>query len=379
LEKAEKRYRTALDVIAKAQQVTMDPQVLEDLAGLSLRTRLRLVEVMLDLERAKEVSPLLDELEQMPTIGPDALEQVWTLRIRALEAQGKLDDATTMFDALAQRSPDAPGLAGAAGVLARALDREAQALYDADPKSARAKELWRKAAQSYWMSVKSGLEGTAPLRPDDVGLVAQRLYVIGLIFNDVPEGQQTFVDWQGRVVDPGPWEDAARIYARLDEQAPSYRISNERARTLGLLGKAEEAERIYARLFDQNPIVSDGAGNGFDRSVVEARPELVSAYLEWGVATNLVGLAAGDQERLDRASQIYARMLDNSTPSSRTWWQAKYYQIKSLADRGEYDLADTAIRNTKRTTDTRFDKGEFGFEPKFAALEAEVSKKVFKK
>ena len=70
-------------------------------------------------------------------------------------------------------------------------------------------------------------------------------------------------------------------------------------------------------------------------------------------------------------------MVENSTPSVRTWWQAKYFQIKLLSDRGEYELADTAIRSVKRTTDQHFDKGQFGFEEKLEALESELAKKVF--
>ena len=48
-----------------------------------------------------------------------------------------------------------------------------------------------------------------------------------------------------------------------------------------------------------------------------------------------------------------------------------------MSDRGDYKLADTAIRSVKRTTNERFDKGQFGFEPKLSALESELAKKVF--
>jgi hypothetical protein len=251
-------------------------------------------------------------------------------------------------------------------------------LFEGDPQSQEAEELWRKAAFYYWLSVKGALEGAAALNAEDVSEVAQRLYVIALFFNDVPEGQQTFVDWQGPILDPELWEDAARIYERLDKQAPSYRISIERARTLAILGRIAEAEGIYARLFDQNSIVAPG-GRGFDLEVIEARPELVSAYLEWGVAAHLVGLEQNDRARLDRAGEIYGRIAESSTPSVRTWWQAKYFQIKLLSDTGDYEMAATAIRNVKRSTDVRFDKGEFGFEQKLAALESELAKKVFDK
>jgi tetratricopeptide (TPR) repeat protein len=359
-------------------EATLDSAVQQRLDNFSLSAQIGLATLLLDVERPAEAMQALEGLEEKHTLSSDTSAALWTLRIRALEAQDRIEEATRLFESIAQRSPDAPGLPGAAGVLARALDRSATELFESDPQSEAAEDLWRKAAFYYWLSVKRALEGSAALNPEDVSEVAQRLYVIALFFNDVPEGQQTFVDWQGPILDPELWEDAARIYERLDKQAPSYRVSIERARTLAILGRISEAEGIYARLFDQNSIVAPG-GQGFDRKVIEARPELVSAYLEWGVAAHLVGREQNDSARLDRAGEIYGRIIESSTPSVRTWWQAKYFQIKLLSDRGDYEMADTAIRSVKRTTDVRFDKGEFGFEQKLAALESELAKKVFDK
>jgi tetratricopeptide (TPR) repeat protein len=197
--------------------------------------------------------------------------------------------------------------------------------------------------------------------------------VIGLFFNRVPEGQTTFVDWQGELLDAELWETTERIYERLEAQAPSYRVAIEHARTLGILGRLAEAETIYARLFDQVTLF-DAAGR-FDRATVEARPELPSAYLEWGVATHSVGLEPKDDGRLDRAAAIYKRMFDQYTPEHRTWWQAKFFQIKLLSDRGDYDTAYEAIQSVKRTTSRQYDDGKFGFKDKYVTLEAELSKK----
>ena len=72
-------------------------------------------------------------------------------------------------------------------------------------------------------------------------------------------------------------------------------------------------------------------------------------------------------------------MIANCTDSTRTWWQTKFSQIRLLSDRGRYDLAKDAIASVKRTTDPQFDKGQFGFKDKFISLEAELSKKVFRK
>jgi tetratricopeptide (TPR) repeat protein len=322
---------------------------------------------------------VLAEAEKRAGTDQDKIGAVWSMRIQGLQAEGRVDEAVRAFEALLQGNPDAPAIPRSAGVLARALDNAAAQQFEKDKGSAskRAEDLWRKAAYYYTLSVERALSGSAALDADIVGEVAQRLYVIGLFFNKVPEGQITFVDWQGERVDSELWETTEKIYQRLEAQAPSYRIAIEHARVLGILGRMAEAETIYARLFDQVSLF-DAAGK-FDKSTVEARPELPSAYLEWGVATHAIGLETKDEGRLDRAAAIYERMFKNSTPDYRTWWQARFFQIKLLSDRGDYEHAMEAIQNLKRNQSQNFDEGRFGFKDKFLGLEAELSKKVFTK
>jgi tetratricopeptide (TPR) repeat protein len=374
---AEEQYLRSMDLLKQAKEGTLDAALQQRYNGYALSSRRGLAGLYLDLGRPKEVLPLLEGQETGQNLPPDVVANIWSLRIRALEADQQLDQATKLFESVLQENPNAPGLASAAGVLARALDRAAAEKHDGKVPTEEVADLWRKAAHFYWLSVKSSLEGGAPLDSGSVSEVARRLYVIGLFFNGVPEGQQTFVDWQGTVAQPELWQDAARIYEALDAQAPSYLISIERARTLALLGQVAEAEQLYARLFDQNPIVAENDPKGFDLTAIETRPELVPAYLEWGVASHLVGGAEKNATLLDRASQIYVRLLGNTKPSARSWWQAKFFQIKLLMERGDYVEADTAIRNVKRTTDPDYDKGLFGFKDKFKQLEAEIKKKVF--
>jgi tetratricopeptide (TPR) repeat protein len=376
LKKAEELYRSSIELLGKAQEETLDSAVRKRLFGFEFSARMGLGTLLIELGKAGEVLPLIAGLEDKVGGDSDNATSVWSLRIQALHADGKVDEALRLFESLIQRTPDAPGIATTAGVLARKLDESAAAEVEKDPK--RAEDLWRKAAFYYQLSVKNALAGTAALRSQEVMGIAQRLYVLGLFFNKVPEGQETFVDWQGPIVDGELWEKAVQIYEKLDQQAPSYRVSLELARTLAILGEIPEAETLYARLFDQVSLFTPGdTTKKFDRSVVEARPELVSAYLEWGVATHMVGLGNKDQGRLDRAQDIYDRVLANTSDKTRPWWQAKYFQIQLMSDQGQYKPAQLAINSTKRTQSDDFDKGEFGFKDKFKALEAELKKKVF--
>lgn len=373
---AEKQYRTAMELLTAAQEATLDTAVQQKLGTFLVSCRTGLASLYLDTGKHDKVQELLAGLEQKVT-DPEVVSGIWDLRIRALQMQGKVDEAVALFESVILASPSAAGVSTAAGVLARALDTSAAGLFTKDPQSKQAGELWRKAAYYYSLSVKSALEGTAALRASDVLEIAQRLYVIGLFFNGVPEGQSSFVDWHGTVASPTMWEEAARIYERLDAQAPSYRVSVERARTLAILGRIAEAETIYARLFDQTSMFS-GETKRFDRSVIESRPELVQAYLEWGVATHLVGNETNDASRRDRAKDIYDRMLENTTGESRLWWQAKYFQIRLLSDLGNYKMANEAIQQVKRNHGPDYDQDRFGFKDKYQATEAELSKKDFK-
>jgi len=377
LSEAEERFRKALELYKKALEETLDTAVLAKIANWTFSARIGLATLMIDNNKAGELKPLLDEAEAKVGTDADKAAAVWSLRIQGLQAEGKLDEAVRLFESLLKGNPDAPAIPRSAGVLARALDKAAQAEFDKDHASKKAEEQWRKAAFYYSLSVERALAGTAALQADDVTEIAQRLYVLGLFFNNVPEGQFTFVDWQGELVDKDLWEKTARIYERLEAQAPSIKISIEHARVLAILGRIGEAEDIYARLFDQVSLLEPSGK--FDRSVIDARPELVSAYLEWGVTTHLVGLDSKDEGRLDRARDIYDRIVKNSTEASRLWWQAKFSYVKLLSDRGDYPNADTAIRNVKRGTGPKYDDGKFGFQEKFQALEQELSKKVFKK
>jgi tetratricopeptide (TPR) repeat protein len=377
MRKAEELYGRSIERLIKAQEETLDTAVQQRNSNWIFNARIGLATLLIEVGKPGQAQPVLVEAEKGAGNAPDKTAAVWSLRIQGLQAEGKVDEAVRLFEALLQGSPDAPAIPASAGVLARALDKAAQGRFDKDPADKRAEDMWRKAAYYYALSVKRALEGVAALDAEVVGDVAQRLYVIGLFFNKVPEGQTTFVDWQGELVDAELWETTERIYERLESQAPSIRIAVEHARTLGILGRMAEAETIYARLFDQVSLF-DPSGN-VDTDTVAARPELVSAYLEWGVATHAVGLETKDDGLLDRAAAIYERMFRSSSKDSRTWWQAKFFQIKLLSDRGDYDNANEAIQSVKRTTSPRYDEGKFGFKDKYLAFEAELSKKVFKR
>ncbi len=374
---AERLLRKTLVDIDAASEKTLDSVVQAQLAATRFGAQVNLARLLLETGRAPEVGPLLQDIEKRYPGDGDKVEAVWVLRIEALGAEGKLEEAVALFESLLQTSANPSGTAKAAGVLARNLDASALALQEKDPKSAQARELWAKAVHYYDLSIQPQLKGQI-ISASDVQTVADRLYSLGLILNDVPEGVETFVDWTDKPKAPQIWELAATVYDRLLAQAPSYRSMIHLGRCYGLLGRWADAASVYARLFDTEPILEPG-GSRFDQQVLRAKPDLRQAYLEWGVAEHMLALAEQSQDSFTRASEIFQKMVHptNTSSSERIWWQSKYWQARSLYDRGEYESARFVIRDVKRGTAEDFDKGEFGYREKFAALEAEVSKKVF--
>ncbi len=369
----EARLKKLRGDIAQALQRNLDAEVQSRLRGLSFASRATLAQIYLlgEVGRAAEVEPLMEGVEQEYAGDAEKLGEAWNLRIQALIAQGQLDQARSRLDALRFNDPDGPGVDKAGGVLARALDRAAVELFEKDPGSTQADELWRQAAQYYLLSLRAQLDGRESLRPDAVDVVATRLYVYGMHFNGVPESCDTFVGWEGGAPkEPQFWEQAASMHEALYKVSPSYKPLIGLGRNLGFLGRWKETVDVYARTFDQENLI-DHSTQRFDPSVVAAKPLLVWAYMEWGVAEHMLALAEQSEERFRRAFEIFERVAANTQSSDRLWWQARYYQLRSLVDRGLYGDAKIMVNNIERTTQD-FDQGQFGYKERFLAIKAKL-------
>jgi tetratricopeptide (TPR) repeat protein len=368
LAEAERLLRKALDDLTKAILDTLDIQVQKSLQQTRSIVVQTLGTLLLETGRPADVLPLLEG--QDVGASDESAQTVWSMRIQALQAQGKVDEAEALFESLLRTNPNSPAIAATAGVLARGLDQSATDLAATDKAGAR--ETWIKAVHYYDVSIQPRLE--RQIVDDEIRTVADRLYSIGFELNDVPETAQTFVDWSGEPTAPAVWERAVAIYEAVLARAPSYRTEIQLGRSLGLLGRWADAAAVYARLFDAEAILEPG-GRGFNQQVIQAKPELLNAYLEWGVAEHRLALVDKSDDRLKRAEAIFPRVIDAATKQSRLWWSAKYHQAKAMYDRGEYAQSDIVLRDLKRGADENFDKGEFGYQPRFAALEADLAKK----
>lgn len=379
--RAEEQLRAAIVVLDKAAADTLDRAVQVQFESFAFQARGMLGNLLLERGKPEEVEALFADAETRYASDPSKLGKVWSLRIQARLLRGKLDEAVQLLDSLLAKDPNSLGVAGAAGVVARALDQAGVDEFEKDPASDKVAPLWRKAAHYYGINIRPQLDGREALNGDNVLVIAQRLVTMGFNFNGVPLNAASFVDWHGgdgksKPTEPEVWERAVEIFRLLLERAPSTPATIQMARALGLLARYDEANKIYAELFDRQRLFTN-AGQ-LDANVLRVNPELLDAYLEWGVTEHHDGKAEKDNKRLERAGGIFDRMVKSTESGEQRWWRAKYFQAASLNDRGQYNDAKFVLSDVKRTQSQEFDGGRFGWKERFVALEQEVDRKVRK-
>jgi hypothetical protein len=371
---AEEQLQSALRLLDEAQAKELDETRQAAFAEDAFNARGVLCQLYLETARAADVEPLLAEAEQRYAGDSRKTSKLWALRIQSKLGQGEIDAAIGLLDGLAQSDPRSPGIPGAAALIARALDQQAVDLITREPGAPRAKDLWRKAAGYYKLSIR-GDSGEVSVAGDDVLQIANRLYAINLTFNGLPETAETFVDWDGPVKEPQLWLDALALYERLlaSSSGLGLRIEIAQARTLAILGRMEEADESYARIFDRYQVIDKD--KKLIEDVVRNQPELIEAYLEFGVAEQCVGNESGARDKLSRARTVFDGLEKNAARDSRLWWQTRYWKIRALCEGSDYKSAGILLRDTQRTTAQDFDGGRFGLREKFEALEKEIAKK----
>jgi tetratricopeptide (TPR) repeat protein len=380
-ERAESALRKTLADLDKALQKTLDRTAQAKLDALAFSARITLAQIYLadPIRRPAEALAILEGAEEKAGGDAEKSAQAWDLRIRALEAQGKIDEGARLLESLLEKNPDPRSLVGALRTLGRALDMRATEERKKDPRSGRPDELWRKAARYYFLSAQPMLSGSS--RTSEIEEIANRLLVLGLHFSGVPEEETTFALPKPATVrkEGGDLlEQAARLYEAVLGLTPSYRTRISLGRAYGFLGRWPDAARVYGQLFDQEPLVEKGSKR-LNPAVLAAKPELLSAYLEWGYAEHQTAAAhkETERERFERAQGIYGTICNSTTEEQRLWWVAKYFLIRCLIDAGNYVEADVALRSVERTTED-FDGGKFGFKDLFLELKEQLGTKVFR-
>jgi len=312
----------------------------------SYRSRILLSDLYLNNAKPADVLGLLEGSETRFANDGEKLAQIWGLRIRAYQSMDKLDDAIKLLDALAKKDPTSKAIGPAAGLVARELDRRGQELSDGK-KQADALKVWQRAADYYAMSGRAILK-SENLRLSDVESIAKRLYVLGLLFNNVPENQISFIGWDAKKLkETKLWELASELYQAGLRVSPSTEAQLTLARMQGFLGRWKAAAAAYETYFDTQGSLFDSASGKLLRGITS---DVILAKIEEAVCEEETALADNDAERFLRAEQIF-RDLDKAVPvDSDLWWYSRYYLVKTLYDKGDYRNALSALKDAERAT-----------------------------
>ena len=385
LGKAEAGLKEAITVIGTAKGKTIDAGVTKALDEQEWVASLSLVKLyMLDsYGKVALATPMIDALEGK--WGKDAVKgpQIQDLRGRLFLSQGKFEDAEKWVSDLYAR--DKKGAAGPAGQLARALDQMGADKFTAKADSLEGEDLWKRAAKFYYMSIKPQVDGTVTQDADEMSQVGGRFYVYGLHFNAVPDDRKTFIEWvPGQRRNSEYWTRAAEIYEATLQIAADIKVTISLGRTYGFLAvlgdapKWVEGARVYGKLFEQEPLVNSKNRQRLDPQMMKAKPELIFAYVEWGVCERMAYTVDNDKGRVARCLGTIFQPLQNTLKpdtSPQAYWATRYHEVRALMDAGEYPNAKLAIEDIKRQVSPTFDEGKFGYQALFEAAYEELKKK----
>lgn len=366
------KARNDLDAALKG---TMDLDAQARLQNNGFQARVTLAQLyLLDcVNRPADIIEVLKDVDERYGNDEEKLSTAWSLRISALERQGKLDEAVALLDSLIKKNPDSRAIGGAAGQIARSIDRRAQDLAKANKAKESDAEL-KRAANYYAMSGRALAKSTST-RAATIEEIANRLFAIGLHFNDVPDNWDSFVGWQpSQTKEANMWKEAEFLYRAALQLAPSYQNMIKLGRVLGFQGQYAEAAAEYGRLFDSEPIIEPGSSPPrFNASLLKEKRELYAAYLEWGVAAQLSAAKSQDPEMYLRAETIFANIVRNPDPTTKSFWHAKLHQIQNQMNQGKYRDAGLLMRDIERTNDQL--GAPAGLQADFRKLKDELGKK----
>ncbi len=370
-----KKSRTDLEAAVKT---TMNLDEQARYQGTAFRATVSLAQLyLLDcMKRPQDAIEALKDVDEKAG-NEDDVATVWGLRISAMEKMGKLDDAVGLLDSLAKKNPDSNAIGSAARLVATALDRQAVEL-EKQNKLKERDAAWKKAAIYYSMSGRA-LAKSKTAKASTIEEVANRLFVLGLQFNDVPKDWDSFVGWPAtKTLDTTLFKDAETLYRAALQLSPSYQNQIKLGRALGFEGQFGEAASTYGRLFDSEPIIDVSATPPkFNGGLLKEKPDLYVAYLEWGVASEEAAAKTRDAESYLRAQTIFENLVrtpDPSGPRARVYWHAKLNQLKNLSNQGKYPEAAMLLRDIERTNTEL--GAPAGLQPDFAKVKEALKNKA---
>jgi hypothetical protein len=375
-------YANAVAWAEKEKDRTIDAQALLKAQDVRFWSRVLAAQILLH-ESQKNPKKALEEAAALEKEVEDGdakkLGALVPIQLQALVQSGQTEAAAAKLDQLLEKKVASSAVTSEARKLATLFDREATAALQKDPRDLRADKKLRQAARYYAASVETHAAGERRGTVEELLPTADRIVVIGLLLNGVPEGEETAIALgERKIADRSFWERAIPIYETL--VGPRYRdaVGENRPRLIYKLGTAyavldrwDALIREYERLVrDEGFLKADGSINP---KKAGERPELLLAYLDLGYAYEKT--AKGAAERWNLAIEVYVKLIRALPVGDSRWWQANYHYLVSLVEKGSYDEADVYLRKIEREN-PELDQNQYGMRDKFRALKQRIAARL---
>ncbi|NUN48930.1 MAG: tetratricopeptide repeat protein [Candidatus Brocadiae bacterium] len=334
-----------------------------------------------------EAIKVLDEIDT-PDASAEVQKRVWRQKVTAFLESGNVAKAIEYTDRLMSSHKASRETIEACQMVGRRCDLEAEKIAGENPTvdqiTPEALKFWELAARYYANWIISTVDGKQKLDVQQALGVADRIYGLGLIINQIDE-KKSFTSYDlSKLKNARIFNDAGRIYEpiAMDRHAgvDTSKLQLKMAWCFDFAQDWERARDSYEALLDAERVRN--TGGTLNDTVLQAKPWLFVAYTELGhVYMRLAEKNINKMGSLQEAYTIFSNVVSKSEKSTEGWWHAKYLVIKILFDKGGQNDFEYALLGMKdmRANYPRWDENKFGMTEMWDALEKEILSKEPKK
>ncbi len=329
--------------------------------------------------KAAECLTLVDEIAKELLPGDERLAKLWQLKVGAFLAVDKVEDAVNVLEEMFKNFPDGAPIAIASKSVAIRLDEATVKLMkdNGDEKTVTAN--LKKVAKYYRKWLDEGPSVGLRITLADVVSVAEILYMVAKRVNGMDDKVTSFLDLKDQVIkEKSYWNDAAFVHEMLLGGKAGKISDKDRldlmtrlARCYSFLAETpqhwDKAKGSYLEIVKAYKLVDDK--QNVDVSVLQAKPALLSIYLELGAVYLELG-KSGQKFQFDNSITVYNNVLKCTAGGSEPWWMAKYMALYALFARGATNDVETckiAVGNLQSNYPD-FDGDKYGMKTKFKDL-----------
>jgi TolA-binding protein len=369
-QESESALKAAVAALEAAAKNTINPSELSRLKDMGFVARLRLVGLYIqkELRKPDDALKLLDEIEAAYKDDKSKLTRVWSLRIKTLILLGRGQEAFALLEKNQELANAETFVAVAAEIDGDAMDK-----LKASEKDPTVDEDLKVAGDLYSRAVAKATPGS---KINWLSVGKRLLYIWGRLAK--APGDYDLMAIDANVAAPHkPLIDQAKKALEMAPPAAELDIDRQRALafTAGAGGNWLDAISALREITNKLPLFT--AQGKLDRTGLQQYAKLADVYQDLGVAH--LRAAKGDKGALsDTAKEIFVKLVNNSEPTSRRYWEGRYLHLLALKEAKEYAELDSALDGLARTAPDA-DKNEFGIKTKIDEIRAFRDKKIINK